>query len=251
MSHEIVRILSRPVGDEVNSVDARELHQALGVGEHFSTWIRKRIDELGLVLGIDLEGFSESPRNPLGGRPSFEYVVTLDAAKHLAMVERNDRGREIRAYFIEAEKRMRSPEAAAMAALSDPAALRGLLGSYAERVIALEATVAEQAPKVQVYDRVIDVDDTSGFREAAQAIRAATGANENEVRGLMRAQGWVQRLDGKLAPTAPGIDRGFVTRRMRPHTRPDGSQHTTVELRITPKGITKAIELILAKEHVA
>lgn len=243
---DLVRILSRPVGAEVNSVDARELHQALGVGKVFAAWIRERIDLLGFTQGVDFEVLSETGNNPLGGRPSIEYVVTLDAAKHLAMIERNEKGREIRAYFIEAEKKLRAVDP--MVILSDPAALRGLLGSYAERVQALEATVAEQAPKVEFVDRVFDCGDTLGFRQAAQQIKAATGANENEFRALIFTRGWAQRLGGDLAPAHAGIERGYVTTREEEVTRRDGSKIVKPIFRVTQKGLAKAIELLLASE---
>ncbi|NDY73964.1 hypothetical protein DO021_19540 [Desulfobacter hydrogenophilus] len=106
------------------SVDARELYQFLEVGKDFSTWIKGRIDKYGFALNADYIITYDSPKpasngvyprfgeNPqgsevepdLGGRPSVNYHLTLDMAKELAMVERNDKGREARQYFIECEK---------------------------------------------------------------------------------------------------------------------------------------------------
>ncbi len=89
---------------------------------------------------------------------------------------------------------------------ADPRVVLAVIEAQRSQVLALETTVenqraelADAAPKVEVYDRIVDCGDTVGFREAAKLIRAATGANENEVRGLMRSRGWIQRLDGKLA----------------------------------------------------
>lgn len=245
----LVRILSRPVGDETNSVDARELHQALGVGEHFSTWIKKRIEELSLVAGTDYDSFSESPKNPFGGRPSIEYVVSLDAAKHLAMAERSEAGRRIRAYFIEAEKQFRSVVSHPPAInYRDPLVIVGVIQSLQADVAQLTATVAEQAPKVEIYDRIVDCGDTFGFREACQQIRAATGDTENTVRAFMRERGWIQKLAGGLAPAHVGVERGYVTTRERTWTDVTGASHVRPELRITPKGVAKAIESFLRAE---
>jgi anti-repressor protein len=244
----LVPILDRPVGDEANSVNARQLHAALGVGKVFAAWIRERIEQLGLTENVDFVVFSDSGNNPLGGRPSIEYAVTLDAAKHLAMAERNDAGRAARAYFIEAEKKLRAVAADPLALLADPARLRALLGSYAERVQSLESTVAEQAPKVAIFDRIIESSDTFGFREAAQQVKAATGANENEFRGLMRSRGWVQRLGTQLAPAHVGTERGYVTTRERSWTDDTGASRVRPELRVTPKGIARAIEILLEQE---
>jgi len=133
-----------------------------------------------------------------------------------------------------------------IALLGDPHVLRQLLGSYAERVQALEATVADQKPKVEVFDRIIAAGDTFGFREAAQQIRAGTGASEHEVRGLMRARGWIQRLGKQLAPAHEGVARGYVTTRERSWTDETGATRVRPELRVTPKGIARYIELLLA-----
>ena len=88
-------------------MDARKLHAYLEVGKDFSTWIKARINAYGFVEGVDYvkeEVFPNSGENPLGGRPSAEYHLTLDMAKELAMVERNQKGKEARRYFIECER---------------------------------------------------------------------------------------------------------------------------------------------------
>lgn len=135
-----------------------------------------------------------------------------------------------------------------IALLGDPNVLRKLLGSYAERVQAIEATVAEQAPKAAIVDRIVDTGDTLGFREAAKLVREATGAVEGVFRGLMHRRGWIQRLGGQLAPTSIGMDRGYVTTRDREFVGSDGARHVRPELRVTQKGLTRAIELLLASE---
>lgn len=136
----------------------------------------------------------------------------------------------------------------ALAALSDPSTLRQLLGSYAERVIALEAENEAARPKVEVYDRLIESGDTVGFREAAKLVRAATGANENEFRSLLLHRRWIQRLGGRLAPAHYGQAQEYVTVREREFVARDGSRKITPELRITQRGIARAIEVLLAEE---
>lgn len=132
----------------------------------------------------------------------------------------------------------------ALAALNDPATLRQLLGGYAERVMALEASVSAARPKVEAYDRIVESGDTLGFREAAKLIREGTGACEREVMTLMMRRGWVQRLGKRPAPTAIGRERGYVVSRMTEWTDDDGVTHVKPELRITPKGIDRAITLL-------
>lgn len=248
----IVRIICRRIGDsDANAVDARELHAVLGSRQDFSTWVKSRIEQLGLVAGTDFEVFQESVENPLGGRPRLEYVVSLDAAKHIALAERTDAGRKVRAYFIEAEKRLRDP----LALLRDPKVLLGLLEENTRARLALEAenrhleaTVAAQAPKAAIFDRIVECGDTMGFRTAAKLVFEATGAREAEFRTLMMRRGWVQRLDGRLQPAHVGTARGYVSIRDREWTDEDGGQYAKPELRITQKGLTRAIELLLSTE---
>lgn len=82
-------------------VNARELWEALGVGRDFATWIKEKIDKYSFVEGVD---FSPIRGKSSGGRPSLDYILTMDTAKEIAMVENNEIGRKIRKYLIEIEK---------------------------------------------------------------------------------------------------------------------------------------------------
>lgn len=97
-------------GVPMQAVDARELHSFLGVGRDFSNWIKKRIKDYKFVEGSDYsihtihDLFAKSGENSQYGRPSIEYVITLDMAKELGMLEKNEQGRLIRRYFIDCER---------------------------------------------------------------------------------------------------------------------------------------------------
>ena len=92
-------------GVECEAVDARQLHEALGVKTRYNDWIARQIKELGLARDVDYVGFySILSKNQGRGRPTTEYMLTVDAAKHVAMVQRNQKGRAVRDYFIEREK---------------------------------------------------------------------------------------------------------------------------------------------------
>lgn len=106
--NELIEIKERQIGPmAVSSVDARALHKFLEVGRDFSTWITDRLKEYGFAPNRDYAVITKSGENSKGGRRRSEYFLTIDTAKELAMVERTDRGREVRQYFIEAEKRLR------------------------------------------------------------------------------------------------------------------------------------------------
>jgi phage anti-repressor protein len=88
-------------------IDARGLHQLLQVSVRFNDWMNRRINEYDFIK--DEEFYSNlSKTQKQGGRPKKEYYVTIDMAKELAMVERNEIGRQMRRYFIEIEKRYRT-----------------------------------------------------------------------------------------------------------------------------------------------
>jgi phage anti-repressor protein len=85
------------VGTEViQTVNARELHGFLGSDKDFTDWIKARVTKYGFVDGVDFTTVLNSPNrgNSTGGRRRTDYHVSIDMAKELAMVERNDQGRK-------------------------------------------------------------------------------------------------------------------------------------------------------------
>jgi phage anti-repressor protein len=85
-------------------VDSRLLYEKLESRRRYADWITERIREYGFIEGVD---FFTNLRKSTGGRRATDYTVTLDVAKELAMVERNEIGRTIRRYFIAVEKQYR------------------------------------------------------------------------------------------------------------------------------------------------
>ena len=98
-------------GQPSQMVDARVLHEFLGVRRDFTTWIKGRIEEFDFEVGLDFVSFdSPNPGNQVslgGDRKSKSYFVTLDMAKELAMVERTPKGRQARRYFLDCERQLR------------------------------------------------------------------------------------------------------------------------------------------------
>lgn len=111
--NELITISPEFINDcQVNTINARELHDFLEIGRDFSNWIKDRIDQYEFAESRDFVVF-DSPnlanQNGRGGdRRSKEYHLTLDMAKELSMVERNEKGREARRYFIDCENRLKN-----------------------------------------------------------------------------------------------------------------------------------------------
>jgi phage anti-repressor protein len=160
----IVPVVEREIGGVLQpTVSARDVHIFLGVGRQFSKWVDEQIARCGLVEGVDYvaEVLVKNGENPLGGRPSRECFLTLAAAKSVAVASSGPRGKAVRAYFIECERRLLAGEppipgsvgsdhspAVAVAGLPDGEPLFMCLGTYlvargfSERVARREAAAA-------------------------------------------------------------------------------------------------------------
>lgn len=102
-------------GQPTQLCNARDLHATLGVGKDFSTWIKDRIEQYGFSAGDDYPPVSGKIPGKRG-QPRTDYHLTLDMAKELAMVENNERGRQVRRYFIQIEKDARAKVGAGVGA---------------------------------------------------------------------------------------------------------------------------------------
>lgn len=118
--NELINITTTTINnEEVNAVNARELHEKLEVKTQFKDWMPRRIEEFGFEEGRDFTVLkNEHGRNVSGKFSSKEYIISLDMAKELAMVENNEQGRRIRRYFIEVEKNARKFSEAVAAQVS-------------------------------------------------------------------------------------------------------------------------------------
>lgn len=103
-------------GQATQLVDARLLHQFLEVGKDFSNWIKLRIRQYGFVENQDYLLAQTGEQLPSGTKWRSDYLLTLDMAKELAMVERTPKGRQARRYFIDCEKALHARNRAAVPA---------------------------------------------------------------------------------------------------------------------------------------
>ncbi len=141
--NELINITKATINDEeVNAVNARELWQKLGVKTQFKDWMPRRIEEFGFEEGKDFSSILSKSH----GRPSKEYIISIEMAKELAMVENNERGRKIRRYFIEVEKQYRKQE---NEKLPTPEVLMATLCTEMERRIKAEAERDEYRRNLQ------------------------------------------------------------------------------------------------------
>jgi anti-repressor protein len=99
--NELIPIITQ---ENEQMVDARQLHSFLQVKSSFNDWFKNRVRDFGFTENLDFT--SSKILVKLQGRPEVQYQLTLDMAKELAMIERNEKGRQIRRYFIQKEKEL-------------------------------------------------------------------------------------------------------------------------------------------------
>lgn len=221
---ELFRLEPRPMGPEtVQTVDARELHAFLAVGRDFTTWIRDRIEQYGFIEGQD---FSPVLGKSSGGRPGTEYAISLDMAKELAMVERNEQGKRARAYFIECERKAKQAGQLAIPQTL-PEALR-LAADLADKVEQQQKQLEAQKPAVEYLERYVEAKSTKSLREVAKVL----GIKERDFMAQLVADGILFRQSGYLLPFATYQHRGLFEVKTG-----EVNGHAYHQTRFTPAGI--------------
>lgn len=233
--------------EAVQTVNARDLHTFLGVGKKFTDWFRERVEQYAFSEGTDfVEVFPETGKNPSGGRPAREFAITIDMAKELSMVERNEQGKRARLYFIEMERRAKSADPVQV--LNDPAAMRGLLLTYTEKVLALEAKVANLSDKGEALDRLATADGSLSITEAAKALQV----RPKDLFCFLAQNGWTYRRPGGshwLGYQSKTM-AGFLEHKVTTVLRADGSEKVTEQVRVTSKGLTKLAMSVKTAAHL-
>ncbi len=158
------------------AVSGRELHKFLEVRRDYTTWLQK-MTEYGFVEDQD---FTPVWGESTGGRPSVDHALTLDMAKELSMIQRTEKGKQARQYFIECERR-------ALAA-QNPLARPELVtrADLARMVLESEEQLEKQRPIVDYHQRfVAESDDIITIDNFASQV----GSTGPQVRALLEEKG--------------------------------------------------------------
>ncbi|MCI8313879.1 MAG: hypothetical protein HFH74_02270 [Lachnospiraceae bacterium] len=106
IENELVPVYETDSGEKV--VYGMELHSVLVVKSKFADWVKNRLNDCDATENVDFCSFSKILEK--GGRPQTEYLIKLDIAKEMAMLERNDKGKQVRRYFIQIEKKYKAAQ---------------------------------------------------------------------------------------------------------------------------------------------
>lgn len=152
------------------TVLGRELHDMLRVDSNYTTWFN-RMCEYGFTEGNDFLPILEKSS---GGRPAVNHQLTIPMAKEICMLQRTERGKECRQYFIQIEEQWNSPDAIMQRALqianSRVEKLRG--ENLALQAANSDLTVRNQVmqPKADYFDQLVDRNLLTNFRDTAKQL---------------------------------------------------------------------------------
>lgn len=210
------------------TVSGRELHEALGVETPYTTWV-KRMCEYGFSENVDFATCFPNleSENQHGGQNKIDHQLTIPMAKELCMLQRTDKGKQMRQYFIAVEEQWNSPDAIMARALQlSNAKLKEM------QITVSTLTVENQImkPKAEYFDELVDRNLLTGIRETAGEL----GVKQNQFVAFLLEKKYMYRdKKGKLTAYAKPLSDGLFEQKecMNEKTQWKGTQDL-----VTPKG---------------
>ena len=210
------------------TVSGRELHKALGVETPYTTWV-KRMCEYGFSENVDFATCFPNleSENQHGGHNKIDHQLTIPMAKELCMLQRTDKGKQMRQYFIAVEEQWNSPDAIMARALQLSSA------KLKEMQITVSALAVENQimkPKAEYFDELVDRNLLTGIRETAGEL----GVKQNQFVAFLLEKKYMYRdKKGRLTAYAKPLADGLFERKecVNEKTQWKGTQDL-----VTPKG---------------
>lgn len=211
------------------TVSGRELWEALEVETPYTQWF-KRMSEYGFSENVDFALVSQkcetnNPKNPYTTKT--DHQLTIPMAKELCMLQRTDKGKQMRQYFIAVEEQWNSPDAIMARALQlSNAKLKEM------QITVSTLTVENQImkPKAEYFDELVDRNLLTGIRETAGEL----GVKQNQFVAFLLEKKYMYRdKKGKLTAYAKPLSDGLFERKecVNEKTQWKGTQDL-----VTPKG---------------
>jgi phage anti-repressor protein/phage antirepressor YoqD-like protein len=205
------------------TVSARDLHAALEVKDHFKDWFPRMCD-YGFEEGKDFCGFL---RESSGGRPARDAEITIEMAKEICMLQRSEKGKQARQYFIQLEKDWNSPEKIMSRALQ----------IANDQIRSLTARVEADAPAVYFANAITGSETNILVRDLAKLLKQnGVDTGERRLYELLRNDGFLIKGGSDYnMPTQRAMEMGLFFVKETPRISKEGSviDRTT---KITPKG---------------
>lgn len=221
--NEIIRINLNDNQQPV--VSGRQLHEALGVKTAYKDWF-PRMTEYGFVEGQD---FCSNLSKSTGGRRATDHIIKLDMAKEIAMIQRSERGKQVRQYFIQVEKDFNSPEKIMARAL--------LLAD--KKGHKLEAQIEADKPKV-LFANAVSASQTSILVGDLAKLISQNGfkIGANRLFAWLRDNGYLIKRRGNSwnMPTQRSMDMKLFEIKETTVTHADGHISISKTVKVTGKG---------------
>lgn len=208
------------------TVSGRELYEALEVKTAYKDWF-PRMCEYGFSEGKDYCSFLSDRSDGKAGKPRTDHQLTIPMAKELCMLQRTDKGKQMRQYFIAVEEQWNSPDAIMARALQlSNAKLKEM------QITVSTLTVENQImkPKADYFDDLVDRNLLTGIRETAKEF----GIKQKDFVNFLMDKKYLYRdKKGKLTPYAKPLADGLFELK---ESKNDTTAWSGTQTMITPKG---------------
>ncbi|WP_247928471.1 phage antirepressor KilAC domain-containing protein [Streptococcus mitis] len=223
-------------------VSGRQLHEALGVKTKYADWFNRMI-EYGFTENQDFLLLKNEQQTGRGGHNKVDHVIKLDMAKEIAMIQRTDKGKDVRQYFIQIEKDFNSPEKIMARAL--------LMAD--KKVHKLEAQIEADKPKVLFADAVSASHTSILVGDLAKLIsQNGYKIGGNRLFVWLRENGYLIKRKGSdwNMPTQRSMEMKLFEIKESTITHPDGHISVSKTVKVTGKGQQYFINKFLNEEAV-
>lgn len=224
-------------------VSGRQLHETLGVKTRYDNWFN-RMTEYGFTENQDYLVTSIFGHNSSGGKQSkVDHIIKLDMAKEIAMIQRTDKGKAVRQYFIQVEKDFNSPEKIMARAL--------LMAD--KKVHKLEAQIEADRPKVLFADAVSASKSSCLVGELAKILKQnGIDIGQNKLFQWLRSNGYLisRRGDSWNQPTQKSMQLKLFEMKKTNINHADGHTTTSTTTKVTGKGQQYFINKFLNQERL-
>ena len=224
-------------------VSGRQLHEALGVKTPYSMWFDRMV-EYGFTENQDFLLNNFVKQTGRGGHNKVDHIIKLDMAKEIAMIQRTDKGKEVRQYFIQVEKDFNSPEKIMARAL--------LMAD--QKVHKLETQIEADRPKVLFADAVSASHTSILVGDLAKLIsQNGYKIGGNRLFVWLRENGYLIKRKGSdwNMPTQRSMEMKLFEIKESTITHPDGHISVSKTVKVTGKGQQYFINKFLSKDEVA
>lgn len=247
--NELIRITER---DGKQAVSARELYTFLEIQTPFTMWA-ERMFEYGFTENVDYVSLSQKSEKPQGGRPQIDYALSISCAKEISMLQRNDKGKQARQYFIEAENKYR--ELQKSGGFQVPTSFREALllaAEQQEKIEAQQKQLAEQAPKVLFANAVETSQKSCLVGELAKILRQnGVDIGEKRLFTWMRENGYLCSYGERYNhPTQKSMDLELFEMKKTTITKPSGEIIVSVTPKVTGKGQVYFVNKFLKQKEM-